>query len=101
VCGMLTGVRDWAFGFAIILAIAANATSCRRPAPKRDESIDGLFRQYLERLPEPADESQASGFVPSCPRHGPPTYTLFAAAAEKLPIKSDDDLTRVVPWMRH
>lgn len=63
-------------------------------------SIDALFTQFAQKLPEPATLSDQNGATALC-SHGYATYNLLHATAQKIPVESDADLRFVVPWARH
>lgn len=77
---------------------ASSAAPIRFPGPP--SRIDELFRSYEKKLPEPATLSEGNGASMKCERHGWATYTLLDATARKLPVQSDADLPRLVPWAR-
>jgi len=79
-------------------AIAASAPANGEPRAQPG-SIDELFRGFRHELPAPETLSEQNGPWIECGDRGA-TYTLLSATAAKVPIASDADLVRLVPWCR-
>ncbi len=102
-------MRRW----AIVVVLCAAGCRSRAPAPREALSgpstppssarstIDPLFTGYQDKLPAPATLSEENGASLKCEHHGWVTYTLLFATANKVPIESDADLARLVPWTRN
>lgn len=86
----------------LVLTLLAAASVHAQPSRSKAVTIDELFRGYVKKLPEPVTLSEQNGLgMVECDGKPAPTYNLLRATAEKLPVKTDADVMRLVPWVRH
>lgn len=81
------------FLLPLLFALCSSVASC--------SEIDDIFRHYQEKLPKPRTLNERNGMTLLCLRHSYGTYTLLDSCAAGIPIENDNDLAKIVPWVRH
>ena len=80
---------------------SASPLSANAVEPTNGPAIDDLFRGFETKLPEAETLGEQNGPFVRCLGNRGATVTLLRALAAKVPILSDLDLVRLVPWARH
>ena len=77
---------------------SVSASSAAPPAPP--SAVDEVFQRYRQTLPPAETLSQQNGVSLKCDQHGHTTYTRLEMASAKVPLETDADVARLVPWSR-
>src|SRR5262245_8545870 len=81
--------------------VGASARASGVPQPSvAPPSLDALFRGYRTKLPPAETLGEENGASLICDHHDAVTYSLLAAVARKLPIRTNEDVVRLASWAR-